>query len=64
LTGVIAALRAQGLPPEQAAWAGVCWHGLAGDRAAARRGQAGLLASDFIDELPIIRKMLAEGLPL
>jgi NAD(P)H-hydrate epimerase len=64
LTGVIAALRAQGLPPEKAAWAGVCWHGLAGDRAAAQRGQAGLLASDLVEELPIIRKMLAEGLPV
>ena len=58
LTGIIAALRAQGLAPEKAAVAGVCWHGLAGDRAAATLGQAGLLASDLIRELPVVRKLL------
>ena len=50
LTGVIAALMAQGLDPAAAARAGVCVHGAAGDRAA-RAGERGLLAGDLIGEL-------------
>ncbi|AER56029.1 hypothetical protein DSC_06890 [Pseudoxanthomonas spadix BD-a59] len=50
LTGVIAALRAQGLPSLEAASAGALLHGMAGD-AAARRGQRGLLASDLFAHL-------------
>ena len=50
LTGVIAALIAQGLELEQAAAAGVCLHAAAGDRAA-RSGQRGMLAGDLIDAL-------------
>jgi ADP-dependent NAD(P)H-hydrate dehydratase / NAD(P)H-hydrate epimerase len=50
LTGVIAALRAQGLPAETAAIAGVAAHAAAGDRAAAR-GMRGLMAGDLIAEL-------------
>ncbi len=50
LTGIIAALLAQGLDPEQAACVGVQAHALAGDRAA-RQGERGLLASDLIAEL-------------
>lgn len=50
LTGVIAALCAQGLPLSAAARAGVCLHGGAGDRAAAA-GERGLLAGDVIAEL-------------
>jgi hydroxyethylthiazole kinase-like uncharacterized protein yjeF len=60
LGGVIAALLAQGLNGPTAAWAGVQWHGLAGDRAAAERGTAGLMASDLIAELPKVRKALGE----
>lgn len=56
LTGIIAALRAQGLPPESAARAGVCLHAAAGDRAAAG-GERGLIASDLIAEL----RSLADG---
>ena len=56
LTGVVAAMLAQGLEPERAATAGVCLHAAAGDRAA-RTGQRGLLASDLIDAL---RPTLAE----
>jgi hydroxyethylthiazole kinase-like uncharacterized protein yjeF len=51
LTGVIAGLVAQGLPLLQAATAGVCVHGLAGD-AAARAGERGMIASDVIAALP------------
>jgi NAD(P)H-hydrate epimerase len=47
LTGMIAALIAQGLSLEDAACAGVCLHAAAGD-AAARDGEQGLLASDLL----------------
>lgn len=50
LTGIVAALRAQGLPAETAAVAGVAAHAAAGDRAAAR-GMRGLMAGDLIAEL-------------
>lgn len=50
LTGVIAALMAQGLAAGQAAATGVLAHALAGDRAAAA-GERGLLPSDVIAEL-------------
>ncbi len=50
LTGIIAALLAQGLDPEQAACAGVQAHALAGDLAA-RSGERGLIASDLLAEL-------------
>lgn len=50
LTGIIAALLAQGLAVEQAARVGVQVHARAGDRAATR-GERGLLASDLLAEL-------------
>lgn len=50
LTGVIAGLVAQGLALPQAAIAGVCVHGLAGD-AAARAGERGMIATDVIAAL-------------
>lgn len=52
LTGVIAALAAQGLAPYDAARLGVFAHGLAGDRAAARLSIPGLSASDLVEALP------------
>ena len=51
LSGVIAALWAQGLPAVEAARSGVLVHALAGDRAARAGGERGLLASDVIAEL-------------
>ncbi len=60
LGGVIAALLAQQLPAEEAAIAGVCAHGEAGDRAAAERGERGLLASDLY---PWLRRLLNEDPP-
>ncbi len=53
LTGVIAALMAQGHSVEQAAMLGVQAHAMAGDRAA-RAGQRGLVATDLIAELRAI----------
>ena len=50
LTGIIAAMLAQGLDPEQAAYLGVQVHALAGDRAATK-GERGLIAFDLLDEL-------------
>lgn len=51
LTGVVAALRAQGLPPFDAAACGALLHAVAGDAAAAQGGQRGLLASDLFPHL-------------
>jgi len=50
LTGIIAAMLAQGLSLEQAAATGVEVHAQAGDKAAAA-GERGLLASDLLSEL-------------
>ena len=50
LTGVMAAMLAQGLPAHAAACAGVLAHALAGDLAA-EGGERGLLPSDLIDRL-------------
>ncbi|MGN6513508.1 MAG: NAD(P)H-hydrate dehydratase [Lysobacteraceae bacterium] len=51
LTGVIAALRAQGLAAFDAASCGALLHGAAGDAAARERGERGLLASDLLPAL-------------
>lgn len=48
LTGIIAALLARGLEPEQAAIAGVYIHGLAGDLSAEEIGEISLTAGDLI----------------
>lgn len=53
LTGIIAAMLAQGLPTEVAALVGVECHARAGDLAAAR-GERGLMATDLIAELRAI----------
>ncbi len=52
LTGVIAALCGQGLSAFDAAVLGVHAHGLAGDLAARRRGETGLIATDVVAHLP------------
>lgn len=51
LTGIITGLLAQGYEPEKAAILGVYEHGLAGDRAASKKGQSALIASDVIENL-------------
>ena len=55
LTGVIAALLAQGLPLFAAAKAGVYLHARAGDLAAQSGGERGLLATDL---LPFLRQLV------
>ncbi|MGO0123070.1 NAD(P)H-hydrate dehydratase [Desulfothermobacter acidiphilus] len=52
LTGVIAALWAQGMEPFRAAAAGVFLHGLAGDLAAENKGGVGTVAGDLVENLP------------
>jgi len=58
LTGVIAALIAQGLDTIDAASVAVYVHGAAGDRVAADRGMRGLIASDVAEALPLALKSL------
>lgn len=53
LTGVVAAMRAQGLESGEAARLGTVAHALAGD-AAAQRGERGLLALDIARQLPAV----------
>jgi NAD(P)H-hydrate epimerase len=55
LSGVIAALCAQGLPLFDAARSGVWLHARAADRQAAEYGERGLLAADLI---PVMRRLL------
>jgi hypothetical protein len=59
LSGAIGSLLAQGLTPFAAARLGVYLHGLAGDMVSERLGDAGLLASDLPDLVPVARKRLA-----
>jgi ADP-dependent NAD(P)H-hydrate dehydratase / NAD(P)H-hydrate epimerase len=63
LTGVIGGLLAQGLAPEEAATLGVFLHGLAGDRLRIRLGEAGMLATDLLRELPAARNQLIQSAP-
>ncbi len=54
LAGLLAGLVAQGLSPYDAACAAVYMHGRAGDLLAWRKSQAGLAASDLIEEIPYV----------
>lgn len=58
LTGLIAALLAQGLDPFPAACLGAWIHGRAGDLGARRFGQPSLIASDLLGELPAVIRAL------
>jgi NAD(P)H-hydrate epimerase len=59
LTGVIAALVAQGLSPADAARLGVYLHGSAGDLIARERGERGMMAGDLVDRIPSVLNDLA-----
>lgn len=52
LSGMIAALLAQGIEGFEAAKVGVYWHGLAGDLAAKDKTRASMIASDIIEKIP------------
>jgi NAD(P)H-hydrate epimerase len=60
LTGLVGGLLAQGLAPEGAAVLGTYLHGRAADRLAQRLGDAGMIATDLLREIPATRKELAE----
>lgn len=52
LAGMIAGLLAQGMKPFDAALLGGCWHALAGEQAALKRGTArGVVAGDVLDAI-------------
>lgn len=61
LTGMVAALIAQGLLPFEAAAAATYLHGLAGDIAASRLGEASMVAGDVLAALPEAVRRAAEG---
>lgn len=52
LTGVVAALCAQGVEAADATWAGAFLHGLAADLAARRIGRSAIVAGDLADAVP------------
>lgn len=52
LTGIIGALRCQGMQPFEAIRAGVYLHGHAGDLAKVDKGEISLMASDIIENIP------------
>lgn len=58
LAGVIGALIGQGLSAWDASRLGVYVHGLAGDHAAAEKGQLSLISSDLLDTLPLAFRSL------
>jgi hydroxyethylthiazole kinase-like uncharacterized protein yjeF len=60
LTGLITGFLAQGLSPFDAACLGVYCHGKAADRLARRWGDRGMLATDLLQEIPVVLKSLAE----
>ena len=59
LAGIVASLLSQGLAPFDAALLGVYLHGRAGEHVSERLGDAGLMASDLLPEIPRVRRHLA-----
>jgi NAD(P)H-hydrate epimerase len=60
LAGLIGGLLCQGCRPDAAAVLAVFLHGDAADRLAVENGDAGMLASDLLREIPITRHLLAD----
>lgn len=52
LTGMVVGLLTQGLPSWEAACAATYLHGTAGDVAASRKGEIGMIAGDLLEEIP------------
>jgi hydroxyethylthiazole kinase-like uncharacterized protein yjeF len=60
LTGMIGSFLAQGYTALEAACLGVYFHGLAGDLAAADKGETSLVAGDLIEQIPEAIKQIQE----
>jgi NAD(P)H-hydrate epimerase len=60
LTGLIAGFLAQGISPFDATCLGTYCHGKAADRLMARFGDRGILATDLLQEIPVVLKGLVE----
>ena len=58
LSGITVGLMAQGLPPGDAGCCGVYLHGMAGEMVRQKLGRSGALASDLIDQLPVVIERL------
>jgi len=58
LAGMIASFIGQGIDPFKAAVLGVYFHGLAGDAAAKEKGVLSLIATDLLQKLPEVLKIL------
>lgn len=61
LTGIITSLLGQGLASCTAAVIGVFVHGLAGDLARKKHGEAGLIASDIVEYIGKAIKLILES---
>ncbi|MBN1103469.1 MAG: NAD(P)H-hydrate dehydratase [Deltaproteobacteria bacterium] len=61
LTGLIGGFLARGWPIAQAAIGAVYLHGLAADRLAEEMGQAGVLASELLEAIPVLSSALGRG---
>jgi NAD(P)H-hydrate epimerase len=61
LTGLAAALLAQGLPPSVSLSLAAYLHGWAGDRIAESRGATGAVATDLLDQIPALIGQVLEG---
>ena len=59
LSGIIGAFLSQGVSTISSACVAVYLHGLCGDEVAKRRGEIGLLATDILNELPVLINSLA-----
>lgn len=58
LTGIITSLISQGMKVFDASKLGVYIHGLAGDLAKNKKGEYGMIASDILENIPYIIKMI------
>jgi NAD(P)H-hydrate epimerase len=63
LSGVLAALLAQGVDADAATWMGTHIHGMAGDRAAQETGMPGLIATDLLRAIALVLRDLAASSP-
>ncbi len=61
LTGMIVGLMAQGMPPEDAAPAGVYLHGLLADRLTLTMGERAMLPRDLLNEIPNALQSFEQG---